>query len=50
MVLVVLAGKRTPGQALRAVGLARSTWYYHTGIRMSYAEKYAHFTELRFVE
>ena len=28
--------------ALRAVGLARSTWYYHTGIRVSYAEKYAH--------
>ena len=28
--------------ALRAVGLARSTWYYHTGLRMSYADKYAH--------
>ena len=28
--------------ALRAVGLARSTWYYHTRIRMTYAEKYAH--------
>ena len=28
--------------ALRAVGLARSTWCYHTGIRMSHAEKYAH--------
>ena len=28
--------------ALRAVGLARSTWYHHTGIRVGYAEKYAH--------
>ena len=28
--------------ALRAVGLARATWYYHTGIRVSYAERYAH--------
>ena len=28
--------------ALRVVGLARSTWYYHTGIRVSYAERYAH--------
>ena len=27
--------------ALRAVGLARSTWYYHTRNRVSYAEKYA---------
>lgn len=28
--------------ALRAVGLARSTWYYQTRIRRMYAEKYAH--------
>ena len=28
--------------ALRAVGLARSTWYYHTRTRVTYAEKYAH--------
>ena len=28
--------------ALRAVGLARSTWYYQTRNRVSYAEKYAH--------
>lgn len=28
--------------ALRAVGLARSTWYYDTRTRMRYAEKYAH--------
>ena len=28
--------------ALRAAGLARSTWYYHTRTRVTYAEKYAH--------
>ena len=28
--------------ALRATGLARSTWYYHTRTRVTYAEKYAH--------
>ena len=28
--------------ALQVLGLARATWYYHTGIRVSYAEKYAH--------
>lgn len=28
--------------ALRAVGLARSTWYYQTRIRMTYTERYAH--------
>ena len=28
--------------ALRAAGLARSTWYYHTRIRVTYAKKYAH--------
>ena len=28
--------------ALRPVGLARSTWYYQTQIRMTYAQKYAH--------
>lgn len=31
-----------PAAALRAVELARSTWYYHTRRRVSYAEKYAH--------
>ena len=28
--------------ALQAAGLARSTWYYHTRTRVTYAEKYAH--------
>ena len=28
--------------ALQATGLARSTWYYHTRTRVTYAEKYAH--------
>ena len=28
--------------SLRAVGLARSTWYYHTRTRVTYAQKYAH--------
>ena len=28
--------------ALRAAGLARSTWYYRTRTRVTYAEKYAH--------
>ena len=28
--------------ALRAAGLARSTWYYHTRTRVTYGEKYAH--------
>ena len=28
--------------ALRAAGLSRSTWYYHTRSRVPYAEKYAH--------
>lgn len=43
MALVRRAGE-THGlaAALRAVGLARSTWYYQTRIRMTYAEKYAH--------
>ena len=28
--------------AFRALGLPRSTWYYHTTRRVTYAEKYAH--------
>ncbi len=30
------------GPSLRAVELARSTWYHHTRTRVPYAEKYAH--------
>ena len=32
--------------ALRPAGLARSTWYYHTRTRVSYAEKNAHLETL----
>ena len=43
-VALVRGGCETHGlaAALRAVGLARSTWYYQTRTRVSYAEKYAH--------
>ncbi|WP_425154989.1 integrase core domain-containing protein [Candidatus Palauibacter sp.] len=30
------------GPSLRAAGLSRSTWYYHTRTRVAYAQKYAH--------
>ena len=42
--VALVRGAREHGlaAALRSVGLARSTWYYHTRRRMSYAEKYAH--------
>ena len=43
-VALVSEARRAHGltAALRAAGLARSTWYYHTGTRVTYVEKYAH--------
>ena len=43
-VALVSGTRETYGLApsLRAVGLARSTWYHHTRTRVAYARKYAH--------
>ena len=43
-VALVSGAREAYGMApsLGAAGLARSTWYYHTRTRVTYAEKYAH--------
>ena len=43
--MALVAGTREAyglAPSLRAVGLARSTWYHHTRTRVAYARKYAH--------